>query len=374
MPIDPETPFRLKNIYTRDLLSGYATELQAVWEKFPIDRFLNTVFDANWEELELKERTRSISAALMKALPDDYAGALEILVQATQEKISQEGEQMHFQLGFIADFVEKYGVSYPDLSIPAMAIITQRTSAEFAVRPFLLHYPERMYAQMIEWSLHPSYCVRRLSTEGFRPRLPWGMGIPILKKQPQVILPVLENLKSDPHESVRRSVANNLNDISKDHPELVLEIAQRWKGVSSETDAIVRHACRTLLKQAHPVALALFGFETFQVACSVEALDCPSNLKIGEKLHFSFSLHNLSAEPLNLRLEYAIHYLTSTGKISRKVFRIKEYELAGSANDFIQRSQRFQDFTTRKHYPGTHILEILVNGKVLATRTLELYR
>src|SRR5690606_12733236 len=192
---------------------------------FPVQDFLKSVFDKNWIKLELKERTRHISDQLRRHLPQNYKEATQILMETVRRMLAQSGEKMVFEHGFIPDFVERFGTDEPDVSIPAMETITRWTSAEFAVRPFLLKHPERMFAQMLDWSGHESAMVRRLSSEGFRPRLPWGMGVPVLKKDPSPILPVLEKLKNDPAETVRRSVANNLNDISKDHPGLVLQIA-----------------------------------------------------------------------------------------------------------------------------------------------------
>lgn len=359
-------PFLLKNIYTRELLEEYGRLLGEIWAPFSRDRFLELVFDAQWEQLELKQRMRRISACLREVLPDDYARAAGILTESTRRLVAARGETMNFEHMFIPDFVEQFGLDAPEVSIPALGEMTRWTSAEFAVRPYLLRYPERMYAQMLEWSRHESPMVRRLSSEGFRPRLPWGMGVPALKKDTSPILAVLENLKNDPSETVRRSVANNLNDIAKGHPELVLDIAARWMGHHPGTDWIVRHACRGLLKRGHPDALALFGFEHGLDGVEVEAPACTPEVPVGGRLDFSFTLRNTHDTPANVRLEYAIDYCTLSGKTSRKVFKITEFILPPGAAQSFSRTQRFQDFTTRKHYPGAHRIEIVVNGVAAA--------
>jgi 3-methyladenine DNA glycosylase AlkC len=358
-----EKPFLLKNVYTRELLEGYGQILRGIWPAFPVEVFLKKVFDAHWEQAELKVRMRHISACLRAVLPSGFRESAEILTESTRRFVGESGEKLTFEYMFIPDFVEQFGADDPDAAIPALTDITRWTSAEFAVRPFLLRYPERMYAQMLKWSNHESPMVRRLSSEGFRPRLPWGMGVPALKKNPSPILPVLENLKNDPAETVRRSVANNINDIAKDHPVQALQIARRWQGHSPETDWVVRHACRGLLKKGHPEALALFGFDAQLSTVEVQELRCTLRVRIGERLNFSFEIKNTGAGPADVRLEYAVDYLTSTGKTSRKVFKIKEMLLAPGQVESFAKYQRFQDFTTRKHYPGAHRIGILVNGQ-----------
>lgn len=361
----------LKNIFSRRLIEPFAAEIQAAWPKFPTQNFLNQVFDSNWENLELKQRVRHISHVLRAQLPAAYPDALEIVVKTTQRYLDRHGEKLTFEYTFLPDFVETHGPDYPDASIPALETLTQWSSAEFAVRPFLLRYPERMHAQMLHWSGHKSPMVRRLSSEGIRPRLPWGMGVPMLKKDPSPILPILENLKNDPVETVRRSVANNLNDIAKDHPELVLSIADRWLGHSAETDWVVRHACRGLLKKGNAAALAHFGFQKGVAGIEISNLDFSKKVRLGGRLEFSFAVTNTEPSAAQIRLEYGIDYQTLSGKTSTKVFKIKELTLGAGESIQIARHQGFQDFTTRKHYVGKHVLRVLVNGAELAESEFE---
>ena len=356
----------LKNIFSRALAERIAQDVRAVHPDFSDSKFLAFVFDAQWESLELKQRVRHISNCLRKVLPAGYKKALEVLLKVVHGYIEKYGEKMTFEYMFLPDFVEAHGTEDPDVSIPAFETITRWCSAEFAVRPFLVKYPERMYAQMLEWSKHPSPLVRRLSSEGIRPRLPWGMGVPALKRDPAPVLPILENLKNDPAETVRRSVANNLNDISKDHPALVLEIAARWRGHSAETDWIIRHASRGLLKKGNAEALAHFGFQNDIQGIEIHDFRHDAIVRIGERLTFSFQVKNSGEEPAAIRLEYGIDYQTVSGKTSVKIFKIKELKLAAGRSESISKYQRFQDFTTRKHFSGPHVLRIVVNGKAMA--------
>jgi 3-methyladenine DNA glycosylase AlkC len=352
----------LKNIFSRSLVEPFVAEVVAVWPSFPAADFMQTVFDGHWESLELKQRVRHLSQSLRRHLPADYPAALDIVVNVARRYIARHGEKLTFEYTFLPDFVENHGVEYPDQSIPALETLTQWSSAEFAVRPFLLRYPARMHAQMLAWSEHPSAMVRRLSSEGIRPRLPWGMGVPMLKKDPSPIFPILEHLKNDPAETVRRSVANNLNDIAKDHPEKVLAIAERWLGKSAETDWVVRHACRGLLKKGNAAALAHFGFEQGVQGIEITGLQYTHSVALGGRFEFSFDIKNTGATPLRLRLEYGVDYQTLSGKTARKVFHLKTLDLAPQQSETLRRHLGFQDFTTRKHYPGPHTWRILVNG------------
>lgn len=355
--------FKLKYLYSPELVHDYADRLGKIWKPFPKPKFTSEVLNEKWDDLELKERMRRISECLRKFLPDSYIDALEIILQSCRQLIEERGEKMVFAYGFIADFVEQYGLQHIKESLKAIEQITQLTSCEFAVRPFLKEHPEVMYPQMQAWADHRSPLVRRLSTEGFRPRLPWGMGIPVLKIDPSPMLPILEKLKNDPAETVRRSVANHLNDISKDHPSLVVGIANRWFGDNKNTDWVVRHACRGLLKAGHPKVLSMFGFDPNPKDIIISNFVCDAEVNVGNVLYFSFTVINKGTSPFKTRLEYVINFITSTGKRSRKIFFIRELNISPGASHSYTRKQRFKDLTTRKHYPGKHTISLVINGK-----------
>jgi 3-methyladenine DNA glycosylase AlkC len=362
----------LKNIINRPLLEHAASAMQHTWPPFDSDRFDQLVFDSAWEDRALKERLRHIASVLRLVLPPEYPEAQAVIAHTVQHLVQTHGEKLTFEYGFWTDFVAQFGLSNPEVSLGALETITQWTTAEYAIRPFLLHHQTLAYPRMHDWSSHPSPMVRRLSSEGFRPRLPWGMGLPALKKDPSPILPILEHLKQDPAETVRRSVANCLNDISKDHPALVLDTARRWMGQHIDTDWVVRHACRGLLKQGHPEALALFGFNAAQNHIVLRALQVGKQVLTGEDLPFEIAVHNQGAEAETLRLEYRIHYCKASGKTSGKTFHLREVRLLPGETLTVQRRQSFRDLTTRKHYPGAHVLEVLLNGVVAGRADFEL--
>jgi 3-methyladenine DNA glycosylase AlkC len=349
----------LKNIYSKAFIDEFTTALKNVYPALDANRFTKLVFDKSWPEKELKQRMRHISEVLKQSLPEKFTDATEIIIKCIKElKKNREGE-MYLEFIFFSDFVELYGIDDFENSINAFEAITQFSSAEFAVRPFLIKYPEKMQKQMLKWASHPHAMVRRLASEGFRPRLPWAMAVPYLKKDPAILLPVLEKLKQDESEIVRRSVANNLNDIAKDHPELVMQIAAKWKGQSEETDKIIRHGSRTLLKKGNVTALKHFGLTETKGMVVADLKTDKKKINIGGELRFSFSL--IVKKEAKYRIEYAIDYMKANGKTNRKIFKLSE--LIFEKGEYqLSRKQSFKDFTTRKHYKGKHSLGIIVNG------------
>jgi 3-methyladenine DNA glycosylase AlkC len=365
-------PELLKNLYNKNFLDKFSESLPQIIKEFDKEAFVCDILSEDWEEMELKQRMKHIAAVLKTYLHDDYENNVKSIIQIIDLLRMNEVKEQSIEYMFLPEFIEMYGLDYFDISMNAIEEITQFTSCEFAIRPFLKKYPEETFSIMYRWSNHRSHLVRRLSSEGCRPRLPWAMGIPDLKINPKPILPILENLKNDPSEFVRRSVANNLNDISKDHPEIVIEMARRWKGYNKNTDWIVKHGCRTLLKQANKEIFSLFGLES-EVNCTIENFQIHSDsINIGDDLEFTFDLINQSNHPLKLRIEYAIHYMKANGKWNRKLFKITENTFESNVTYPFTRKQSFRNMTTRKHYVGNHKIEIVINGMEKAEREFEL--
>ena len=346
-------PEPLKNRYNETFFQQLTDVLSHEYPAFKTKAFLSLVFDTHWETKELKQRMRHITHCLHQCLPE-YRKAIPIL------KASASHFQNTFEHMFFPDYVECYGLEYYDISVDALEHFTQYSSSEFAVRPFIIQYPEKMMQQMMLWAAHDNEHVRRLASEGCRPRLPWAMQLPAFIQDPSPVLEVLEILKQDSSLYVRKSVANNLNDISKDHPQLVLDIAKSWLGLSKDSDWLVKHACRSLLKQGNPDALSLFGFtpanhikvENFEVSPTV---DWEGTV--------TFSAFISSQQPLGkLRLEFAIGFMKTNGKTSTKVFKMSESDVKESYKE-IQKSFSFRPISTRKYYAGKHDLQLIINGQ-----------
>lgn len=362
-------PELMKNkYYNYASLHKLALCIKNVYPSFLIDDFVRDVMDETWESLELKARMRKISVNLGKYLPTDYKQALEIIdkVIAGFPAGLNDNAMIYFP-----DFVEIYGQDECnwDLSIAAIERYTQSSTAEFAVRPFIINNEKRMMAQMTLWATHDNEHVRRLASEGCRPALPWGQALVSFKKDPSPVLNILEHLKNDHSLYVRKSVANNLNDISKTHPDLVAKIASDWYGKSKYTDWIVKHGCRTLLKTSHKGVLKIFGFvdadcvniEKFTLRTAV--------ISIGEALTFSFAVSG--KEATKVRLEYGISYVKAHGKRSRKVFQISEISLKKNQENTYTKTHSFANLSSRIHYPGIHSLTLIVNGAERGTLNFE---
>lgn len=346
----------LKNLYTPQLLSELADMLARQYSLFNKPSFMAHVFNKQWEQFELKQRMRHITHCVHAHLPMPYSQQIRVLQTAAP----------HFK-GFIAmffpDFVEVYGLNHPDISLPALEFFTQYSSSEFAVRPFIIKYPERMVKQHLSWARHKNHHVRRLASEGIRPRLPWAMALPQFKQNPAAVLPILNLLKNDESEYVRRSVANNLNDISKDHPQVVLDLINQWKGHSKETDWVLKHACRGLLKKGHADALQTFGLN-HRLKAEVKDLQLHrKHVPIGGEVSFTFTVTLLEKKPQQVRMEYKIHFVKAGGYTSPKVFQIGTYDMQPGAELSINRKHRVADLTTRKHYAGKHTIVVVINGK-----------
>lgn len=340
--------------FTSAVIDRLVECIERVYEDFDTARFRALVYDTEWEELELKARMRHITHALRQTLPSDYEKALDVILEVAPSFNGFDGM-------IFPDFVECFGIDHQDRSLKALAYLTQFSSSEFAIRPFLLKDTDGVLAWMLNLAESENHHVRRFASEGCRPGLPWAMAVPALKKNPHPMIAILEKLRDDESEYVRKSVANHLNDISKDFPELVLEIAARWQGQSDWTDWIIKRACRTLLKAGDPRAMVLFGF-TPSEALHVDKLRVePTELLSGETVTLSFDLHVETEKEAMVRVEYAIDFVKAKGKTSRKVFHIAEMTCAPGVYPF-SKSYTFQDRTTRKHYPGDHQISVIING------------
>lgn len=352
-----------KNLYNDQFFDFFTGVILKIKPDFDKKAFIDAIYDEGWEEKELKQRMRHISITLNQFLTTDFKENLAIVLSMIQYLKKNGYSEGSIEYMFFPDYIEIFGLEDYTTSMQAFEKITSFTSCEFAVRPFILKYPEKAIARMEKWSKHQNEHVRRLASEGCRPRLPWAMALPPLKQDPSVILPILENLKEDPSEYVRRSVANNLNDIAKDNPEVVVHLAKSWKGISKETDWLVKHACRTLLKQGNHEMMELFGFGKVD-KIKVESFNVLTpKVKIGGYAEFQFELINESSESTKIRLEYGLYYQKANGTLSKKVFKISEKDYASHSTTMITRKQSFKVITTRKFHVGLHQVSIIINGK-----------
>lgn len=356
---------QLKLWYNEIFIDQLAKAIKKEYSNFNINSFKTSVFDNHWDNLELKERMHHITYNMHLHLPFDYTKQINII-----NKIVSQFNGLTAMI--FPNFVEKYGMTDYKTSIEALELYTQYSTSEFAIRPFIIKHPTKTINQMIVWSKHPNHHVRRLASEGCRPLLPWAMKLKDLVIDPTPIIPILENLKNDNEDYVYRSVANNLNDISKHHPELVIKLCKNWKkDASKNTEWLIKHALRTLLKQGNLEAMKLFGFgDTHGIKINELKLE-KTNINIGDSTYFNLNLTNQS-KTAKFRLEYIIMYLKKNGKHNPKVFQLKEITISNHETIDLRKKLTFTDFTTRKHYQGKHFLILKVNGVELKKIEFEL--
>jgi 3-methyladenine DNA glycosylase AlkC len=263
------------------------------------------------------------------------------------------------------NFVALFGLDHFEPAMRAQHALTQRFTAEFSIRPFLERHESATLVRLTEWAADPSEHVRRLVSEGTRPRLPWAGRLRRFQADPTPVLALLERLKDDPSEYVRRSVANNLNDIGKDHPDLLVRVAKRWLvDAGEQRRALVRHALRSLVKAGHPGALRVLGYgREADVECR-DVTFAPARVANGGKVTITFAVANGASRRQRVLVDLRVHFVKSTGRATPKVFKLKTMDLAPGEHAAIRKTISLAPMTTRKHYAGKHIVDVLVNGRV----------
>lgn len=368
-------PEPFKNFFNVPLVEKLAGLLTRANDGLNTEKFISQA-TTGFDQLELKQRSNQIRDALVMTLPNDItiAGPMLISTLGPEAPIdggtTQEGNEEGLS-GFIimpmADFVAEIGRDKPAESFAVLEELTKRFSSEFAVRPFILDDPQGAMQQFAKWARSDNAHVRRLASEGCRPLLPWGLRLAPFVKDPTPILPILETLKDDQTEYVRRSVANNLNDIAKNQPDLVAEIASKWlKGATRNRQRLVRHACRTLIKKGHEPTLQALGYGELAAELSGFAL-ASTNIKLGDALQFNFEIKSTAKKSQPFILDYAIHFKKANGSTAPKVFKLKTGELNPGETLLIEKSHPIKKITTMVFYEGEHKVELLANGKSLAS-------
>jgi 3-methyladenine DNA glycosylase AlkC len=319
------------------------------------------------DALELTARGNHIAEVMRRHLPEDYAVALRLLLASLGAELEHaEGFGMApFRYLPHVCFVARYGLEHFEPSMQAQLELTKRFSAEFSIRGFIVRYPEQTYSRLQEWACHPNVHVRRLVSEGTRPRLPWAPRLRDYQRDPTPVLALLELLKDDPERYVQRSVANNLNDISKDHPERVVAVCRAWTvGAPEGRRWIVKHALRSLIKRGHPGALSLLGVGA-RPRINLDSVEvAPRRARRGGRVAIEFELSSTARKQQELLIDYVVHYVKKSGERRPKVFKLRRVQLAAGARLRLSATLSLRDMTTRKHYPGEHAVELLVNGTV----------
>ena len=364
----------LKNSFGADVPKALAQQIRQIHPQFDATAFVKGALEG-YDALELLPRGRHIAKTLRQHLPDDYRRALHILLESTRVPAQRTAPNGMSGFYFMphCQFVAEFGLGHFEESMQANYLLTQKFTAEFSVRPYLIHHQEATLARLREWTQDPNEHVRRLVSEGSRPRLPWATRLPAFQADPKPVLELLELLKDDPALYVRRSVANNLNDIGKDHPKVLNDVAKRWlRGAPPGRAWIVKHALRWAVKQGDAGALQVLGFGKPAEVTVSQARINPAKARVGGAVRIEFTLGNPTSKPQELMVDFQIHYVKASGGTAPKVFKLKVLGLPPKGSVQLGKTVSLREMTTRKHHAGQHRVDVIVNGKSLELESFEL--
>lgn len=357
---------KLKKLLNAQVVRSIAKDLRRAHPAFPDGPFVKACL-ATLEELERTQRARHIADVMHCYLPGPFPAATAILVDSLGPELTRSDQFGLAPLRYMPHvfFVHKYGLDDFEASMLVQYELTKRFSAESSIRAFLVRYPRQTYSRLQEWARDKNVHVRRLVSEGTRPRLPWAPRLSAFQADPTPVIALLEHLKDDHERYVQRSVANNLNDIGKDHPDLTVEVCRRWaKAATPGRDWIVKHALRSLVKREHPGALQLMGVGDKPRVRISKVLIAPARVVLGGAVRFSFDIESIGRTRQELLIDYAVHFGKANGQARAKVFKLRRLVLAPASRVTLGSSISLERMTTRRHYPGRHRVDVLINGVV----------
>lgn len=368
-----------KNLINAQLVRDAAVHLARHTPGFDAQAFTQQA-TTGLDALELKARSLHLCAALEATMPRDFDAAARAF-EAALAPPAAEGEEAPsgMEAGLrgwilwpVGEYIARHGQQQPERALAALHALTQRFTAEFAIRPFIVQHPVLSFNTLARWANDPSHHVRRLVSEGSRPRLPWGLQLKDLVKDPSPTLPLLRALQDDPSEYVRRSVANHLNDIAKDHPAVVAQwLRDHLPDASKERRALLRHASRTLIKAADPAVLKAWGLGAAFKGDAKLSLS-PQRVTLGGEVTLTLRLRSTSKKPQRLAVDYAVHHVKAHGGTSAKVFKGWQLELPPLAEVTLSKRHPVKPITTRRYHAGRHGVAVQVNGGVVAEASFDL--
>jgi 3-methyladenine DNA glycosylase AlkC len=355
----------LKHFFNRERVETIAAQLQKAWPRFQRERFVAAT--RGIEKLELLKRAKLISEAMAEVLPRDFPATAQILIRSLGPELDPHKDVLGQGMGAFVYmphvmFVAERGLEHFDAAMKLQYELTRRFSAESSIRYFLVREQERTLKVLRKWAKDLNQHVRRLVSEGTRPRLPWAMRLREFQRDPAPVLALLELLKDDPAEYVRRSVANNLNDIGKDHPKLLIDTCRRWMvGATPEREKLIRHALRSAVKRGDAAALKVLGFGG-AVNWRVRATVAPRQVRIGASFELALTLRSHSRRTERAVVDAAIHFVKLNGATRPKVFKLKALHLKPGESVVLEKRLSLRQMTTRRHHPGRHAVDVLING------------
>lgn len=371
-------PFLIRDFFSPRIVKKIASDIKNVYPSFDEKGFQKSILE-HLASQTYSERKESITNALINYLPDDYGTSLDILLEVLppdyDDEVPLDGID-RFYVSTFTSYVSKKGIDNFDLSIQALYKMTKCFTSEWDIRPFILKYPDKMFSILKEWTKDPNLHVRRLVSEGSRPNLPWGKKLQFINENPEeTTLPLLYLLQNDSSEYVRRSVANHLNDLSKNNGNLVVKHLNKWATIKPgpNKDKLINHALRTLIKKGDKGALALIGYDdNFDLFVDLKSFT--EKVRWGGKFEFSFRIKNNEKSNRKLLIDFIIGFQKKDGTIKDKVFKLKKVDLNPDEEVIVSKSQSFKAITTRVYYPGKHKLGIQINGKIVLQKAFQLLK
>ena len=357
-----------KNAFSYQNACRIALRIAQVHPAFPMKDFRRGL-EKSLEPLELKQRMHLIADRIEAGLPNHPPALFPILVKTLATDEADTEGLRGFLVWPLTEIVARRGLDFFDESMAALREMTRCFTGEFAIRPFLREHRKRTLQQLRKWCDDPDPDVRRLVSEGSRPHLPWGERLPELMADPRLTLPLLARLRRDESDYVRLSVSNHLNDFSKVHPGLVVETLGQWRKDSPDDarlEKLARHACRTLVKQGHPGALALHGFGNPDALELVSCVLPDPAVKLGGGLDYKITVRNTSRGKMRVLFDYAILHRKANGSQTPKVFKGRVRDLAAGETWEIEGRHPIRPITTRVYHGGLHGFEPRLNGRVHA--------
>ncbi len=347
----------------KDILRQFARDMKKVYPKLNEKEFYQALIKG-LDQLELKARIERAADVAYRYLPSSYEQGLNVLYRFV------EGKDNKLLYLFLPNFIAKYGQEDYERSIKAIRDFTQYSSSEEGVRIFLELNLNKTINYMMKWTTSKNVHIRRLASEGSRPRLPWAKKISAFIEDPQLAWPILEALKEDCEKYVQKSVANHINDISKDHPDWVVKKVSQWDRSCEPTAWIVKHGMRSLIKRGHKGALKLFG--THQLPkVELREVNWKKSVKIGQVFNFQVEIVSKSKKEQVLMIDYIMHFVKNNGKSSAKVFKLKKCKLSSKESVLLKSKYTFKDLSTRKHYTGRHSWQLKINGEAMQSYAFE---
>jgi len=362
----------LKSLFDERMVRSIAAGLHRAYPALDVRAFVRDALEG-LEALELTARGTHVAAVMHRHLPARYEEAVDVVIGSfgAEHAGSESFGFAPFRFLPHAAYIARHGLEHFELSMKAQHELTRRFTAEWCIRPFLVRHPQRTLDRLRQWARDPDVHVRRLVSEGTRPRLPWAPRLVAFQRDPAPVLALLELLKDDPERYVQRSVANNLNDISKDHPGEVVALCRRW--LDEDPDGgregrrwIVRHALRSLVKQGDAGALAILGAGAKPRVRVERVRLMPKRVVVGGRMDFSFDVRSTSTEAQSLLVDYAVHFVKRNGERRPKVFKLKRVTLAPRESARLVGRVSFAPMTTRTPCPGRHAIEARINGVTFA--------